>query len=227
MANLEILFGEIDKFHYSEACIDASEVDDFESRSGYSFPDDLKIFYRRYKSVRLFSNEGFDATYRFVPISEIHPTYIDIYGADAEERGPSTWLTICDVQDGNYIALDIASKNGSEYNYIDCFHETFAIPGACLIIAKSFTELLERALHGGQERLYYLEEGFQGHGDAMALTPENAIERIDNLEAPRQGWFVRFYQHGIVHHTYFYDSEYGGKEGSHYAAKEYVERNSG
>jgi cell wall assembly regulator SMI1 len=159
MTALEQIFTDIDVNHYHEPCTDPAAIEALEKRHDHQLPDDLKAFYRRYRTVKLFDGE-YGATYRFVPVDEIHPTRIDIYGENTDEWGPSTWLTICDILDGNYIAIDIDSKEGKEYNYIDCFHETFAEPGECKIVAKSFTELLERALNGGGNSAYYLRQDF-------------------------------------------------------------------
>ncbi len=162
MNRLEILFAEIDKYHTPELVSSEPEFNQIEQLYNFHFPTDLKEFYRKYKSVRLFYSEGV-YTYRFVPIGEIHPTWIDIFGKDTGEWASRTLLTICDVMDGNYIAIDTMPKIGNEYYFIDCFHETFGVSGKNEIIAKSFTELLEKALHGGSE-LYYLQKGFTGYG---------------------------------------------------------------
>ncbi|MGD9099549.1 MAG: SMI1/KNR4 family protein [Anaerolineae bacterium] len=222
MSTLQELFVEVDTHHSSEPCTNVSEIDLFEECYGYQLPDDLKAFYQRYKTVNLFDGE-FGATYRFVPISEIHPTRIDIHGQDTDEWGPNTWLTICDMQDGNYIAIDIASKEGKEYNYIDCFHETFARPGECKIIAKSFAELLECALRGGGDNVYYSQKGFIGYGDGRPLTAENAAIRIDNPQAPQKGWLVKFTFKDICHSEFFSDQDYGGKEQAFEAVGRYIE----
>jgi cell wall assembly regulator SMI1 len=220
---IEDLFAEIDSCHYAEPCRNPSEIDRLQDKCGYELPEDIKAFYRRYRSVKLFGKADF--LYRFVPVSEMHRTRLDICGEDTDEWGPDTWLTVCDVQDNNYIAIDVASKDGEKYNYIDCFHETFAEPGSCTVIAKSFSELLERALHGGQDTVYYLDERFLGYGDALELTPDTAISRIDNPEAPAKGWHVRFWHKGIGYIRFFGDSEYGGMEDAFEAAKRYVEQN--
>jgi hypothetical protein len=157
--------------------------------------------------------------YRFVPVTEMHPTRIDIYGEDDDEWGPSNWISIVDVLDGNYIAIDVASKSGDEYNYIDCFHETFAIPGECKIVAKSFTELLAAALQGG-DNLFYLQKGFKGYGDGMPLTAENASARID---ATLKGWQVTFSLPNAGYSEFFADKDYGGKEKSFEAVKRFIE----
>jgi cell wall assembly regulator SMI1 len=185
MVTLQELFLEIDTHHLSEPCGNVSEIDALEKSLGYLLPHDMKDFYRRYQSVRLFDS-GSGATYRFIPIDKIHPTRIDIYGEDTNEWGPSTWLSICDVMDGNYIAIDVASIIGDECNFIDCYHESFAEPGECEIIARSFTELLEHALRGQSDIVYYLQEGFTGYGDAIPKTPKNTLIRIDNPNAPKK-----------------------------------------
>ncbi len=225
MNNLNDLFTIIEKNHISEPCINSSEIDKLERKYEYKLPRDLIEFYRRFKTVRLFCSEN-GSLYRFVPANEIHPTRIDIYGNDINEFGPSTWLTVCDVQDGNYIAIDIGSKEGEKCNYIDCFHETFSIPGESTIIALSFTELLEKALAGGNENVYFLQNGFIGYGDGRPLTVENATLRIGNPEAPKKGWIVRFNSNGNSHHKFFSDNDYGGKKESYLASKKYIELNS-
>jgi hypothetical protein len=222
MMTLEELFFDIDAHHYSEPSTD-EEIDEFAQRNNYQLPEDLKAFYRRYKTVKLFDGES-GARYRFVPINEIHPTYLDIFGFNSDENAPETWLTVCDVLDSNYIALDIASKEGDEYNYIDCFHETFAIPGECKIIARSFTELLMRALQGGGNQLYYLHPGFAGYGDGLPLTPETATHRIDLPDNPeKNGWSVQFSFKGAYHFKFFGDQAYGGKEQAFEAVKQYIQ----
>jgi cell wall assembly regulator SMI1 len=217
------LFDEIDKRHSSEPCADPSEIEILETRLGYMLPGDLKTFYRRYNTVSLFVDPLGGAIYRFVLASQIRPTRLDIYGEDADEWGPSTWLTVCDVLDGNYIALDIASGSGDQYNYIDCFHETFAEPGQSMIIARSFSELVRSALEGGGDRLFWGHEAFVSYGDGMPLTAHNAAKRIENPEAREKGWLVRFTHHGRSHHEFFADRLYGGKEKSFRAIERYIE----
>ena len=222
---IEELFAEIDELHFPEFCVDPSEIERFEKQLGKELPEDLKSFYRHYKSVKLFGQEGFSVIYRFVPISEIHPTRYDIFDdKSADLSRLDSWLTICDVQDGNYIAIDVNSNNGQEYNFIDCFHESFGEPGGCTVIAKSFTELLARALHSGSDTIFWGNE-FLGYGDALPLTPENAIERIELPNVPKR-WHVRFTRNGINFHQTFDDDDFGGKEFAYDAAKEYVKENS-
>jgi hypothetical protein len=64
------------------------------------------------------------------------------------------------VQDGNYVAADLSSVNGSYCWMIDCFHETY---GSDDVIALSFSEFLQQALDTGPE-FYWLQENFKSYG---------------------------------------------------------------
>jgi cell wall assembly regulator SMI1 len=138
---------------------------EIEKNCGYQLPEDIKEFYRRYKTVNLFAFRG-GWQYRFVLVNEIHCVGFDILGKFYEKDRTSSWFTICDVMDGNYVAVDLASEKDNQWNYIDCFHETFGIPGECRVIAKSFAEFLKQSLYSG-DSLYYLEKSFKGYGDAL------------------------------------------------------------
>ncbi len=224
MSTFKELFAEIDSLHSFEPCSDETEIDRFENQHSYRLPSDLKTFYKKYGSVKLFDDK-YGCVYRFVSVSEIHPTYEDVYGKDFDEGRPRAWFTVCDVQDGNYIAIDLESKSGDEYNFIDCFHETFAQPGESKIVAKSFTELLDLALHSNGN-LYYLQENFIGYGDGLPLTAENAAIRIENPEAPKKGWLVKFSVGSNSYYEFFADDDYGSKEKSFDEVRRYVEKQS-
>ena len=62
----EDLFAEIEKSHSYEFTDTPSLIDDFEKRCGYELPEDLKDFYHRYKTVKLFDYEKahFGTTYK-------------------------------------------------------------------------------------------------------------------------------------------------------------------
>jgi cell wall assembly regulator SMI1 len=222
MHTIQDLFDEIEEQHSYEVCTDPSEIEALEVKYGYSLPADLITFYRRYKTVRMFDSP-FGPTYRFVPVSEMHPTRRDIYGEDTDEWGPSTWLTVCDVLDGNYIAIDIASGSGNQYNYIVCFHETFAEPGESQIIAKSFADLVNSAMRGGSERLFWGIEGFVAYGYGMPLTAQNAAIRIEGPKVKDTGWLIRFRHKDKNHREFFSDRKHGGKEKSFEAVERYIE----
>lgn len=226
---LQDLFTEIEKSHVFELNDDPSATDRFKKACGYDLPEDMKEFYHRYKTVILFDGE-WGATYRFVSVNKMKNTGFDIYGDSAnpdEFFWPRAWFTVCDVLDGNYIAVDLSSRKGNEYNYIDCFHETYGIPGGSQVIAKSFKELLERSLENGEQQ-FYLKEGFKGYGDGLVIKPETAMFRISNKhDSTVGGWMVDFVRNKKSFRNYFEDKVYGNKEKSYDAARQYVEANKG
>lgn len=222
MLDLEVLFREIESHHKWEPCEDPAYIDNFVINRKLSFPADLIQFYSRYKCVALINIDN-ETLYRFVPIHEIHPTRIDIYGRNTDEWGPANWLTVCDVLDGNYIAIDINSGDGNNYNFIYCFHETFARSGESPVIAKSFTELLHNSLQS-PEICFFDKDDFRSYGDGLNLISiSNSIKRIENPEICENGWLVNFEFPRIneVIHKFFPDTGYGTREESYIAAIKY------
>ncbi len=223
--NIHMLFAEIEELHSYTTSTNPSEIDNLERQLGCFLPKDLKIFYHRYDSVRLFSSE-FGPMYRFVSVRDIHPTCYDIYGRyDNEVVRLKNWLTVVDVMDGNYIAIDTDSHNAGEWNFIYCFHETFAWPGESPIVAKSFAELLDRSLHNGNEQHFFLQDGFKDYGDGIPLTAENAALRIDQPKAPKKGWIVSFtLNKKNSFREFFADDDYGGKDNSFEAIRKFIDK---
>lgn len=136
--------------------------------------------------------------------------------------GPPSWMTVGDINDGNYVALDLASGAGVERNYILCDHEVFGRPGESPVIARTFTEFLDRLLHGPSFRTGGC--GSMTYGDALPLSVETASLRIENDEAPKKGWLVRFTVKGYPYSGFFADEEYGGKDQSLAAVREMMEK---
>lgn len=63
---------------------------------------------------------------------------------DEDADVPETWFAIADVNDGNYIVMDLSDADGERVDILDGFHET--IPYEATIIARSFTEFLDRMM---------------------------------------------------------------------------------
>jgi hypothetical protein len=130
----------------------------FERRTGYRLPEDLCGFFAEMDGADLFKG-------RFVipGLSELVRVRIAIGGPglDSDEYCPSSWYAICDVEDGNFLAIDLAPPGFGRI--LDCFHETFAVSGYRNVVAITFNEFLNDALnsHG---RHYYLDPAFKGHG---------------------------------------------------------------
>jgi hypothetical protein len=63
---------------------------------------------------------------------------------------------LCDVQDGNYVLVDVAHQEDGRYPLIDGDHEAWPDPAYCEQIASSFSEFLEAALRS-KGRQFWLQ----------------------------------------------------------------------
>lgn len=111
-----------------------------------TLPDDLKIFFREFSYVQLFPGSERDSRFVFHCYSGFRLASIDVLGRSIDDPMLVHWHTICDVGDGNHVAISLQHCMQREWEILDCFHETFLELGYRRIIAKSFTEFLERAL---------------------------------------------------------------------------------
>jgi cell wall assembly regulator SMI1 len=152
------LFEIVRRDHTFNLPLHETRIEELERQIGYKLPADLKEFYKLCNGATLFE----DWSYRFVPLDEMRRVRIDILGVDEDwpDAPTDSWYSICDVQDGNDIAADLASVRGTFCWILNCFHEEFPFVA---IIALSFTEFLGRALKSRREH-FWLEEGFKRHG---------------------------------------------------------------
>ena len=126
-------------------------------------PVDLIEFYQRFTEARLFGGEGEESRCRILPPEEFVQVGEAIMGQPTTVGLEQSWYALADVQDGNYLGIDLAhDRLGRCY---DCFHETYGEPGYCKVIALSFTELLEQ-IAAAEGESFWLAEGFNGYGDA-------------------------------------------------------------
>lgn len=132
-------------------------------------PADLIEFYQRFTQASLFGGEGEEPRCRILPPEEFVQVGEAILGTPTTDRPERSWYALADVQDGNYIGIDLAPERlGRCY---DCFHETYGERGYCTVIARSFTELLEQIAEAEGEP-FWLADGFNGYGDAYDQTEE-------------------------------------------------------
>ena len=121
-----------------------ADIARFERRVGWKLDDQLKTFYLACNGARLFSEN--DSPYYFLPLEKLERTRSAVYGREAEEYGPDSWWAIIDVQDGNYLAVNVATTGNGPYPIRDIFHEAADEPKYCQIICPDFQTLLRRAL---------------------------------------------------------------------------------
>lgn len=87
-----------------------------------------------------------------------------IVGELVEEDLSSNWFIVGHDGNGDYISIDLHSKRlGKCY---DSFWDRHGVVGECPVVARSFTELLNRLVQNNGERWYWLNEDFESLGDA-------------------------------------------------------------
>jgi len=134
---------------------------------GKTLPTDLGAFYELAGGASLFGDEFGGARAWVVAPQEFVPVAEAIIGEPITSGPFPWWFAVADVQDGNYIAIDLnPAHQGLCY---DAFHETFTEPGHVSVIASSFTDLLERLLNHGNDSTYWLQDEFVALGEAFAL----------------------------------------------------------
>jgi hypothetical protein len=147
-----------------DGCVIAPPTDIPLPASGHVVPNDVLEFYRLAGGASLF--EGADYPFFIVPPDKVRPANrvleLDSGGGDISDA----WYIIADTGDGSsdYLTIDFdPARLGRCY---DSFHETHALVGDTPIIARSFTELLERLLDNHGRYPYWLRDDFEGMGDA-------------------------------------------------------------
>jgi len=157
MTAIADLFEKIRRHHEWFPPLPAERVRELESKLGYALPADLREFYSLCNGAAVFRG---DCT--FLPLEAVRRVRIDMFGADIDfsDGATATWYSVCDIQDGDYIAADLASVDGEHCWMLGCDHED---PCPANIIALSFTELLARALNSGGEHFWLVDPPIYGY----------------------------------------------------------------
>jgi hypothetical protein len=156
--SLQSLLEEISRQHFPNPPATPEEVEAFERRVGWRLDADLRAFYLRCNGGTLFKRSP-DADYRFLPLSEIVRARVAIFGEDKDEHGPASMYAICDLQDGDYVLVDVGRQEAGRFPIMDGWHEAWPNPKHCKQIARSFEEFLERALRSGGRFFWLRREG--------------------------------------------------------------------
>jgi cell wall assembly regulator SMI1 len=123
----------------------AEAIAAFEARVGWTLDEDLRAFYLRCNGAKLFSQR--DSPYHILPLEKIERTRTAICGSDDPTFGPDAWWALADVQDANYVAVDLDRRDPRGcYAVRDIFHEVPFDAEYCKIICGSFGEFLAKAL---------------------------------------------------------------------------------
>lgn len=137
-----------------------------------TIPDDIKEFYNLCGGMALF--EGAAYAVRIVKPEEVvfaNPIIIgeDIINAEIQKGTYEGEISrhcfiIADLYNSDYIVIDFNKERvGQCYK---AFWDGYPEVGGTPIVAKSFTELLERFIDNGGDYWYFLKDDFVSYGDA-------------------------------------------------------------
>jgi len=82
---------------------------------------DLRAFYLHCNGAELIERLP-DCPYQILPLSKIKRARVAIYGEDDDKWGPASAYAICDVQDGNYVLLDVSKQDNERYGLVNGYH---------------------------------------------------------------------------------------------------------
>jgi cell wall assembly regulator SMI1 len=150
------LLEEVSRDHFPYPPATSEEIEEFERRVGWKLDPDLRAFYLHCNGAELLERRP-NTPYRILPLSKIVRARVAIYGEDDEQWGPASVYALCDVQDGNYVLVDVARRENDRYPLVDGYHEAWPDPKYCGPIASSFSEFLEQVLRT-RRNLYWLGE---------------------------------------------------------------------
>lgn len=154
--SIQLLLEQVSRQHFPNPPASPEQLEEFERRVGWQLDLDLRAFYLHCDGADLFERPN--APYRILPLARIVRARVAIRGKDDDSRGPASWYALCDVQDGNYVVVDVGAAQGGHYPLIDGYREMFPNPEYCTRIAQSFSEFLEKALRSGGSH-YWLKDG--------------------------------------------------------------------
>jgi hypothetical protein len=149
------LLEEVSRDHFPYPPATPEEIEEFEQRAGWKLDPDLRAFYLHCNGAELLKRLP-NTPYRVLPLSKIVRARVAIYGEDDDQWGPASVYALCDVQDGNYVLVDVSEENG-RYPLFDGDHEAWPDPAYCKQVANSFSEFLEQVLRT-RRNLYWLGE---------------------------------------------------------------------
>ncbi len=131
--------------------MDADEhIAALEQRVGHPLPTDLIELHRLSTNISLAGGRyAFLAPKAMQPIAELQ------VGDVGDDWAPRTWLAVVDLNDANYVGVDLISNADGSYNWLDCDHENV---GRAAVIATSLEEFVREAL-SHRTGLYWLEPG--------------------------------------------------------------------
>ena len=128
----------------------------------FELPEDLEYYLKNYSSIVLFQNA--DYSIKIVGVSEFKRANPVIVGEEAEDDISHNWYIIADDNNSRYITIDLTKHKLGFCS--DSFWDRHGVVGEQAVIARSFTELLERLYNSKGQSWYWMDSNFQSYGDA-------------------------------------------------------------
>ncbi|RKH39708.1 SMI1/KNR4 family protein [Corallococcus interemptor] len=152
---MDNLLAEFFRHHHPNPPASAQQIAAFEARMGWQLDAEIRAFYLRSNGGGLFAPMP-NPKYGILSLDEIQRARVAIRGRDQESAGPASHFTLVDMQDTDFVIVDVARRENDRYPLLDAFHETY--PDETPLIASSFGEFLEKALRSGG-RPFWLSGG--------------------------------------------------------------------
>ncbi len=155
------LLEEVSRDHFPYPPATPAEIAEFEQRVDWKLDPDLRAFYLHCNGAELIKRLP-NSPYQILPLSEIVRARVAIYGEDDDKWGPASVYTVCDVQDGNYVVIDVSQQVNGRFPLFDAWHEAWPDPNYCDKIEDSFSDFLEASLRE-RRPAYWLKRSAPGN----------------------------------------------------------------
>ncbi|WP_404362582.1 SMI1/KNR4 family protein [Corallococcus coralloides] len=155
---MESLLAEVSRLHFPGHPATLAQIAAFETHVGWKLDEDLRAFYLHCNGCDLFVSSP-DTRFRVLPLEQIMRARVAIRGNDRDEAGAASLYTLVDMQDSDYLVLDVARCDSGHYPLFDAWHETFP---ELVPVASSFGEFLKKALCSGNQAFWLSSEPLEG-----------------------------------------------------------------
>jgi hypothetical protein len=150
------LLEEVSRDHFPYPPATPEAIEEFERRAGWKLDSNLRAFYLHCNGAELIKRLP-NSPYQILPLADIVRARVAIYGENTDKWGPASVYTLCDIQDGTHVLVDVSRQENGRYPLFDGDHAAWPDPAYCKQIAGSFSEFLEQVLRT-RRGLYWLGE---------------------------------------------------------------------
>lgn len=142
-------------------------------KTKHEIKGEIKEYFEQFGGIELFPNKKSPVTLvnkkQFVPMNDNFYTkenkkMFKEEEEDYEEWISHNWYALADIENGNYIAIDLSPER---YGY--CYlaeWEVYVLRNENPIIALSLKEFIERTIETKGKKYYWEEKDFKSYGDA-------------------------------------------------------------